>query len=50
MPCKKKPVWTTLQATTRIIPEAMAFYQRTTIPLMQRFSAFFAHFDGSVVL
>lgn len=50
MPRKKKPVWTTLQGTTRIIPEATAFYQRTTIPLMQHFSAFIALFDGSVVL
>jgi hypothetical protein len=45
--CKKKPVWTTLQGTTRIIPESTDFYQRTTIPLVQRFSAFL---NGSVVL
>ena len=50
MPRKKKPVWTTLQGTTRIIPEATALYQRTTIPQVQHFSAFFALFDGSVVL
>ena len=50
MPRKKKPEWTTLQGTTRIIPEATAFYQRTTIPQVQHLSAFFALFNGSVVL
>jgi hypothetical protein len=43
---KKMREGTTLQGTTRIIPDATAFYQRTTIPLVQYFSALFALFDG----
>jgi hypothetical protein len=42
MPCKKMRVWTTLQGTTRIIPDATALYQRTAISLVQRLSALFA--------
>jgi hypothetical protein len=50
MPRKKKPVWTTRQGTTRIIPDATVFYQRNTIPQVQHLSAFFALFNVSVVL